>query len=326
MRECHSIPKPDGTPRSFARDAGQQVAPPPALYAPARSIYSERMTRRLALFLLLVTAASACRHRPIAREYRIEGQILAIDPVTRQVTIRHEDIPGLMSGMTMPFKVKDPSVLTGKLPGDLVNGTLMVTPTESYLTRLTTVGAMPLPGLMPSATAAVLEPGQPVPDAAFVDQDGRARDFASFKGKAVVITFIYTRCPLPDYCPLMDRNFATIQRALKANPALEGRVQLLSISFDPQYDTPPVLKAHAAKLGADPAVWTFATGTPKAIDGFAGELGVFLSRTPGDAGLITHTLRTAIVDPQGRLVKIYDGNEWTPDQVLGDLASLAPPR
>ncbi len=285
------------------------------------------MIRRFVpLILLCVAVSTACHRRPIAREYHIEGQILAVNAVTHEVTIRHEEIPGLMSAMTMPFRAEDASVIAGKQPGDLITGTLVVTPTDSYLTRLTTIGSMPLASETSGTAPDVIEPGTLVPDASLVDQDGRTRDFSSYQGQAVVITFIYTRCPLPNYCPLMDRHFADIQKAIKADPALAGHVQLLSVSFDPQYDTPPVLKRHAAQLGADPAVWTFATGTPKALDGFAGHLGIFLSRTQGDAGPITHNLRTAVVDPRGRLVKIYNGNDWTPDQVLHDLASLAPAR
>ena len=284
------------------------------------------MRRFVPLLLLLAAASTACHRRPIAREYHIEGQILAVNAVTHEVTIRHEEIPGLMSAMTMPFRAKDASVIAGTQPGDLVTGTLVVTPTDSFLTRLTTIGSMPLASETSGTAPDVIEPGTLVPDATLVDQDGRTRNFSSYQGQAVVITFIYTRCPLPNYCPLMDRHFADIQKAIQGDPALAGHVQLLSVSFDPQYDTPPVLKRHAAQLGADPAVWTFATGTPTAIDGFAGHLGIFLRRTQGDAGPITHNLRTAVVDARGRLVKIYNGNDWTPDQVLHDLASLAPAR
>ncbi|MDE3155949.1 MAG: SCO family protein [Acidobacteriota bacterium] len=278
--------------------------------------------------LLLATAAAACQHRPLAHQYRIEGQILAVNPTTQDVTIRHEEIPGLMGAMTMPFKARPSTLLAGKQPGDLVNGTLVVTPTASYLTALTTVGSMPLPGAIAAPAVLPLEPGQTVPEATLVDQDGRSRRFSAFRGRMLVLTFIYTRCPLPDYCPLMDRHFAALQRAIAARPSLRGRVRLLSVSFDPDHDTPPVLEAHARALGADPAVWTFATGTPATIDEIAGEFGVSVIRTPGDAGagLITHSLRTAIVDPDGRLVKIYDGNTWTPDQVLADLTGATPAR
>jgi protein SCO1/2 len=137
-----------------------------------------------------------------------------------------------------------------------------------------------------------------------------------------VLTFIYTRCPLPDFCPLMDRHFAHLQKAIDASPALRGRVHLVSITVDPAFDTPAVLRKHAAELGANPAVWTFLTGEGTDVKTFAGSLGVFVSRAQGEDGPITHNLRTAIVDPQGRLAKIYDGNDWTPDQILHDLGPI----
>jgi len=273
--------------------------------------------------MALAVFLAGCAPRPTARAYHLEGQVLAVNPATREITIRHEDVEGLMPAMTMAFKVADPAIVARTRPGDLVSGTLVVTPVESYLSALTTVGSMPLEDLPQNVADAVLEPGQPVPDARLVDQDGRPRRLSSFRGRTLVITFIYTRCPLPDYCPLMDRNFARIQQAVRTRAALAGRVHLLSVSFDPAHDTPAVLKAHARALGADPAVWTFATGDRRTIDALCLHLGVFVTRNPGRAGLVTHNLRTAIVDGQGRLVKIYDGNDWTPAQVLRDLASVA---
>jgi protein SCO1/2 len=166
----------------------------------------------------------------------------------------------------------------------------------------------------------LLKPGEPIPNATFVDQDGKKRDLVSYRGSAVVITFMYTKCPLPTFCPLMDRNFATIQQRLKADRALD--VKLVSISFDPLTDTPPVLKKHAKELGADPKVWSFFTGTRDDIDRFSARLGVIVARAPENERDITHNLRTAIVDRQGNLVKTYTGNEWTPDQVLTDIKTL----
>jgi protein SCO1 len=127
---------------------------------------------------------------------------------------------------------------------------------------------------------------------------------------------------MPTFCPLMDRNFAAIQTKLKEDPSLASArkgVQLVSISFDPITDTPPVLKKHAATLGADPKTWTFLTGDRDEVDKFAGRFGVSVARVTADARDITHNLRTAIIDPSGRLVKVYTGNEWTPDQLLADL-------
>jgi protein SCO1/2 len=155
-----------------------------------------------------------------------------------------------------------------------------------------------------------------------VDQEGRTRDFSSFKGAPVLMTFIYTQCPMPEFCPLMDRHFKTIQEKIAADPALQ-KIQLVSVSFDPATDTPPVLKAHATKLGADPKRWTFLTGDRDEIDKFAMRFGVSVARDLKNPIDITHNLRTAIVDAKGNLVKAYTGNEWQPDQVIADLKAVA---
>jgi len=160
-----------------------------------------------------------------------------------------------------------------------------------------------------------------VPKGSFVDQDGRKRTFADFTGAPVVMTFIYTKCPLPTFCPLMDRHFATLQKTLQADPALK-RVHLVTVSFDPVTDTPPVLKAHAKTLQADLTRWTFLTGDRDAVDQFAARFGVSVSRSMNDPRDITHNLRTVIVKSDGTLAKTYTGNEWTPEQVLTDLKGL----
>jgi len=277
----------------------------------------------------LAVLGSACRPSD-QREYTLQGQVLSVAENRRQATINHEEIKGFMAAMSMPYNVRDPKQLEGVAPGDLVNAKLIVLSTDAYLTNVTKVGHAPLPP-PPEATQApsassgfeLLKPGERVPSAKFIDQDGKARTFGSFKGSTVLITFIYTRCPFPTFCPLMDRHFAAIQTQLKSNAALKGRVRLVSVSFDPLTDTPPVLKAHAQKLGADLKTWTFLTGDRDDIDQFAARFGVSVARASNDPRDITHNLRTAIIDSEGKLVKVYIGNEWTPEQALADLTPVA---
>jgi len=137
----------------------------------------------------------------------------------------------------------------------------------------------------------------------------------------VVMTFIYTRCPIATFCPLMDRHFATLQKTLKADPALK-HARLVTISFDPVTDTPAVLTRHAKTLDADLSRWTFLTGDRDDVDRFASRFGVSIARSLTDQRDITHNLRTAIIDADGKLVKAYTGNEWSPEQVLEDLRKL----
>ncbi len=160
-----------------------------------------------------------------------------------------------MAAMTMAYKMKDPQQLNGIVPGDLISATLVVETNGAFVTDVKKVGQAPLEqaaAVTPSASSGfeLLKAGDPVPDATFVDQDGKKRPFAAFKGSPLAITFMYTKCPLPDFCPLMDRNFAAVQQTLKTDPALT-KVHLVSISFDPMSDTPAVLKKHASDLKAD---------------------------------------------------------------------------
>lgn len=286
---------------------------------------------RSSFVLLLCTAAltSACARKSAEREYRLQGQVMSVADNRQQATINHEAITGLMAAMTMPYNVRDPKQLEGIAPGDLINAKLVVVSNDAYLTDLKKVGQAPLaprPADAPAPSASsgfeLLKPGDAVPDAAFVDQDGKKRAFKTFKGSPLLVTFIYTKCPMPTFCPLMDQNFATLQKKLKDDPALKGRVHLVSVSFDPIVDTPPVLREHAKKLGADVKTWTFLTGDRDDIDKFAMRFGVTVNRAPNDQRDITHNLRTAIIDAEGTLVKVYIGNEWTPAQALADLAPI----
>ena len=274
-----------------------------------------------ALAFLFLLAAAACGSND--REYTLQGQILSIEPNRLQANIKHEEIKGFMGAMTMPYKVRDAKEFADLKPGDLINSTLVVVSNDAYLKNVKKVGDAPLPAAAPPAPSAssgfeLVKPGEAVPDVPFVDQDGRKTSIASLKGQTVVLTFIYTQCPLPTFCPLMDRHFVAIQERLKADPGL-SKVHLATVSFDPITDTPPVLKKHAQQLGADLTRWTFLTGDRDDIDKFASRFGVTIGRDPSDLKNITHNLRTVIIDPDGRLKKTYTGNEWTPDQILADL-------
>jgi protein SCO1/2 len=282
------------------------------------------MRARIAFSIAATLAAGACRPSPEPRSFTLQGQVLAVPDDRRQATIRHEEVTGLMAGMTMTFTPKDPALLAGIKPGDLITATLVVEEQGAHLSAIRKVGEAPLEKAAPRASSGfeLLQPGEAVPDALLLDQDGKPRAFSSFAGTPVAVTFIYTKCPIPDFCPLMDRHFAAIQLAAVTDPAL-SRVQLVSVSFDPLTDTPAVLKQHADALGADRARWTFLTGDRDTVDQFAARFGVSLDRSLTDPLDITHNLRTAIVDAEGRLVKVYTGNQWKPEEVVSDLKAVA---
>ncbi|MEQ1910460.1 MAG: SCO family protein [Vicinamibacterales bacterium] len=283
------------------------------------------MPIRMAFIVMLALVASACS-RPASdrRQYTLQGQVLSVQADRKEAVIRHEEIPGFMSAMTMPYNVVDAKEYADLAPGDLITASLIVEPTRAYLEKVKKVGNAPLevaPGSASAEAASgfeLIKTGAPVPDQTFVDQDGKSVSLESLRGSAIVVTFIYTSCPMPEFCPLMDSNFAKIQAKLKEQNNLL-KAHLLSVSFDPQVDTPAVLKKHATQLGADPRLWTFVTGDRDQIDKWASGFGVSISRAMNDPSDITHNLRTAILDRQGNLVQTYNGNEWTPAQVLADL-------
>jgi protein SCO1/2 len=286
--------------------------------------------RLLSLALCVAIAAAACTQKPPdQRLYPLQGQVQSIDAPRKLVILKHEEIKGFMPGMTMPYEVEDPKVLDTLAPGDLIDSTLMVFGGGARIKNIKKVGSAPLPSPppdapMPTASSGfeLIKPGEAAPDASLVDQDGKKRRFSGFKGSPVLMTFIYTKCPLPTFCPLMDRHFAAMQQTLKDDPALK-RVHLVTISFDPAVDTPPVLKKHAKELNADLARWTFLTGDRDEVDRFAARFGVSVSRAMNDPRDITHNLRTVIIKADGTLAKVYTGNDWSPEQVLADLRGLA---
>jgi protein SCO1/2 len=282
--------------------------------------------RLLSVPVLCVLALTACsRPDPAARQFELQGQILAVRPDRHEVVIKHQDIKGFMQGMTMPFTVRDDGLLEGKQPGDLVTATLVVGETRAYLSTLTKTGHEPVAEPPPPPPVAdVLTPGQQVKDASLVDQDGKPRAFSSFKGHRLAVTFIYTRCPLPDFCPMMDRNFAAVQKAIAGTPALAD-VRLLTVTFDPDFDRPAVLKAYSRRREANPAVWTFLTGDPQEVNRFAAQFGIYVEHNAQNASDITHNLRTAVIDPEGRLVSVHNGNSWTPAELVADLTAAPAP-
>lgn len=287
-----------------------------------------RASAALACLVITGGLAAGCSRPAPAKQYPLTGQVLSVNQAQQQITIKHEDIPGLMPGMTMSFPVATPALLVGREPGELITATLEVTEAVGRITSITRVGFTPLPTDSNAAAMAgsILSVGDAVPDAAFLDETNARRSIAQWRGTVTLLTFIYTRCPLPNFCPLMNQNFVKLQEAIGADPKLRGRVKLVSVSFDPEYDTPAVLAGEAKRLGADPTVWTFLTGDRATVDRFAAAMGVGLVRSAGEWE-ITHNLRTILIDAHGRIAAIHSGNEWTVPAVLVDMRKAvgAPP-
>ena len=266
---------------------------------------------------ILAAGLAACSR---GRAYELRGQIVAVNRARQEITVKHEDIRGFMPGMTMPFKVRDRSLLEGREPGELITATLVVGDNEAHLENIRRTGHAELAAadVEPAGSFDLLAPGDEVPDEPFVDQNGAPRRLSEWRKKVIAVTFIYTRCPLPDFCPQMDRQFAAVQKTAAQDPVLEGRFHLLSVSFDPEYDTPPVLAAHARRAGADTSSWSFVTGHAADIDRFASRFGVSIMRNQSPQEIV-HSLRTAVIDADGRLVKVFDGNGWMPGDLVAEL-------
>ena len=280
------------------------------------------MSRSASLVVATLLAAVSCSRAPEAPTYQLVGQVLAVRPETSEILVRHEDIKGFMPAMTMPYRVKDAALLKDRAAGDLITAMLTVEPELAWLSAITKTGTAPLPEDAPTKIPAaagvqLLKPGDVVPATPLVDQEDKPLALPDWRGSAMVITFIYTRCPLPQFCPLMDRRFAEIQAMAAADPALKGKVRLLSISFDPATDRAAVLRAHATKAGADPAVWRFATAEESVVDRLAATFGVNVIREKD--GTITHNLRTAVVDANGRIVSVHDSNAWSAASIVDEL-------
>jgi len=259
---------------------------------------------------ILVLTASAC-----AKHYSSTGLILKIDKPGSTVTISHEPFPGFMDAMAMPFDLKGGAQRVALTAGDRVKLRLSVKGGRSWIDRLDVISAAPVDaGLEQTPVTHVLVPvGATLPDFELTDQTGTPLALSALKGKVVAVTFIYSRCPLPDYCPRMVENFRAIRARFADRMARD--LVLLTISFDPQYDTPQVLAQYAASMRAGGPGWHFLTGDPANVERVCNAFGI---QYFPDEGLITHSLQTAVVDRNGRLAATVEGKEFTPRQ-LGDL-------
>jgi protein SCO1/2 len=259
------------------------------------------------------------------KQYAVKGIIVGTDPAHSEVTVDSEAIPGFMDAMTMPYKVRDPNILLDLHPGDHMTGTLLVADSGTLLDQIV-ITAQAQPDYKPQAQYHVPTLGDAVPDFRLTNQSGRKINLSQFHGKALLVTFIYTRCPLSDYCPRMSRNFASIDKSLQADPGLYNRTHLLSISFDPAYDSPAVLRSYGEAYTGNYTRekfehWDFAapakTDLPKLLEFFD------VGATPGENRTITHSLSTAVIGPDGKIAQWYPTNDWKPEDVLDELKKVA---
>jgi protein SCO1 len=256
--------------------------------------------------------------------YKLRGKVMSTNPSTGEVTLNHDAIPGYMHAMTMPYKLKDASIISELHSGDVITADVLVSQDDDATVLLDhiVVVAQGRPDYRPAVIYHVPAKGDAVPDFKLRNQDGRTIHLNQFRGRELLITFIYTRCPLPNFCPLVTRNFAVIDKQLAADPALKGKMHLVCVSFDPEHDTPDRLKAYGEQyIGSDAktafAHWDFAVPEKPVLT----EMAKFFNVGMSDAseGTITHTLSTTLIGRDGKVLKFYPGNEWTPEQVVADV-------
>ena len=279
-------------------------------------------TLRVVLCAAAVFLLQGCSQPPAEeKRYELKGKVVAVNRAKGEVSLDHEEVKGYMAAMTMDFPVRDAEALKVMEPGDQVQAFLVINDDSSYwLDSPVITKGLGGAAVTPPAGSAEPRPGAEVPEVKLVNQDGRPLSPKQFRGRALVVNFIYTRCPLPDQCPLLSTNFARLNAAIAGDAALSKRAHLLSVTLDPEYDTPAVLKSYGSTYaGGKFDNWDFATGDPAEVKRLAEFFGL-MYKAEGDQ--VIHSLRTAVVTPDGKLFKVYRGNEWKPDEVLSDLKSL----
>jgi protein SCO1 len=287
------------------------------------------------IFLLLILSAVSCNKpappapaatqtasSPTAKRYHLKGKVVSVDKQAGSANVAAEAIPDFMDAMTMPYDIKPASQLDQIAVGDSIEADVVLDNDKYWLENVRVTQHAATPAAKPTAALDVPQHipslGDAVPDFEFTNQDGKRISLKQYRGQALLLTFIYTRCPFPDYCPRVSSQFAEINRTLLADPALDGKTHLLSISFDPAHDTPKVLRAYGFSCAGTKQTtlfrhWEFAVPTaaelPKIADYFA------LTYQP-DGGLITHSLSTAVIGPDGRILKWYHDADWHPADLI----------
>jgi protein SCO1/2 len=274
--------------------------------------------------VLVVLLPAGCSHKPTGKRYELEGRVVAVDAATHELTVAHEDVPGLMKGMTMPFIVgeRDRWVFSKIAPGDRIHATLVLSD-HAELERISFTEAAPTEGDGTSKLR-LPEPGDEVPDFALVNQNGKSIHLRQFRGKPLLLTFIYTQCPFAEYCPRLSNNFSRVLRQLQKDPKAFADAQLLSITIDPEHDKPAALHSYGEQYAGnlDPSFlhWQFASGSPEQVREAADFFGLAYNRKDGQ---IVHGLRTVLIGRDGKVLKVYPGSDWKADDVAADFAAAA---
>jgi protein SCO1 len=281
-----------------------------------------KLTLLATTVFILMLASVGCNR---TKTYTLQGEVRGKDLSTNEVTVHHGDIPGFMPSMTMPYKVKDPAVLQELQPGDKIAADIVFSKdgNDYWLEDVRITDESNRGKIKDTTGPHMLMPGEKIPDVPMVNQDGKTIHITDFAGKAVLVTFIYTRCPMPTFCPRLSSQFAKIHNELKKDPADYGKTHLLTISFDPKYDKPTVLRKYGlAYLDGDAtgfSQWDFAATTEADLPRLAQAFGLTYE---AQGNQISHTMNIALINPDGTEAKFWSTN-WTWDELLKDLRQAA---
>jgi len=292
----------------------------PEFFRARRKFWNYPANRIWIGFLILTLGGFASFSFAGTTNYVVRGMLKEVKPSEHQLVIAHDEIPNFMKAMTMPFNVKDSSLLKQVTPGQMIRFTLHVKENESWIDNIESVTASQptssknmQAGTQPTTTAVKQNP---LRSYKFTNELGQQLSLDDFRGQAIALTFFFTRCPIPEFCPRLSRNFQEVQRRLKATGNAPTNWHLLSVTFDPAHDTPEVLKAYATSYGYDPAHWSFLTGTQDKITQLARQCDVQFNP---DNGLINHNFRTLIIDAANRLQMIFPTSGDISGSIVGEL-------
>jgi protein SCO1/2 len=295
---------------------------------------NDRTSRALiiALIGLTILFASCQRQKaPATKRYPFTGRVIAVDAQNESANIDGDMIQGFMQAMEMPYKIRPAASLRELSPGDSISAEVVVVDhdprdenadSDYWLENVKVTGHAAQPAASAVNAMHIPSPGEDVPDFSFTDQSGKRISVNQYRGNVLLVTFIYTRCPFPDYCPRVSGNFAEIYKQLDSNPALKT-VRLLSVSFDPEHDTPKVLRDYGFSVAHshDAALfrrWEFASASAADLPKIAG---FFAFTVKPENGLITHNLSTAVIGPDGKIVSWYHGGDWQVSDLIRDAGS-----
>ena len=259
------------------------------------------------------------------RSFSVRGVLTEIGSNSRTVMIQHEAVAGYMPAMTMPFKVQKPNQLTGLRTGDRISFRLRVTNTESWIDQIRWIGALPVaehgPSIEPPATQDEnSRPRHPLLSFKFTNELGQAVALGDFRGKALAVTFFFTRCPIPEYCPRLSKNFQEAAKKLSAIPGGPTNWHFLSVSFDSEFDNPSVLKAYGELYQYDPTHWSFLTGPAEQIGQLARLSDVTFER---EGGTFNHNFRTLILDKTGNLQMVFPTGGDLAEAIVAEILKAA---